>query len=179
MPKINHPKTRDIPATLNVIITEPIAIGSTQWTLRMADLAASVHRARAVPQRARDPPDGPKPGPKSAPESPMQTRMQTLWSAMKQRCYNPKHTSFRNYGGRGIKVYEPWRTSRNQFEADIEREIGAHPGNGWSLDRIRNNEDYEPGNVRWASKVLQMNNSRINDNSPALQAMIDRIRERP
>lgn len=26
------------------------------------------------------------------------------WSAMRQRCYNPKHEKYPNYGARGIEV---------------------------------------------------------------------------
>ena len=31
-----------------------------------------------------------------------------------QRCYQPNCAPYKNYGGRGISVWEPWRTNRAQ-----------------------------------------------------------------
>src|SRR5215467_4707732 len=52
------------------------------------------------------------------------------WSAMMQRCFNPKSTNFKYWGGRGITVCERWKTFEN-FRADM----GERPP-GRSLDRI-------------------------------------------
>ncbi|WP_406123041.1 hypothetical protein OHQ89_12630 [Streptomyces canus] len=79
------------------------------------------------------------------------------WVRLIQRCTNPKNTSWKNYGGRGITV-DP--TFRNSFEAFL-REVGPRPSSKHSLDRIDNERGYEPGNLRWATPVVQVANRRI------------------
>jgi hypothetical protein len=77
------------------------------------------------------------------------------WLSMKQRCYNQKHTSYPNYGGRGIAVCDSWKNSFENFYADM----GPCPS-GLELDRIYVNGNYEPGNCRWATDSEQSNNKR-------------------
>jgi hypothetical protein len=72
------------------------------------------------------------------------------WRAMLARCLNPKSISFKNYGGRGVTVYEVWQTSFAAFYAHV----GPRPP-GTTLDRIDTNGNYEPGNVRWATPKEQ------------------------
>ena len=75
------------------------------------------------------------------------------YSDAKQRCTNPNHRQWKDYGGRGIKFLF---ISFEQFIA----EIGLRP-KGLTLDRADNNGNYEPGNVRWATRS-QQNASRRN-----------------
>jgi hypothetical protein len=70
-----------------------------------------------------------------------------IWSAMKQRCTNPKSKYYPNYGGRGIKVCDRWLDSYEDFIADM----GPRPSSRYSLDRVDNDGNYEPGNCRWAT----------------------------
>jgi hypothetical protein len=38
--------------------------------------------------------------------------------------------------------------------------VGPRPGPGYSLDRIDPDGNYEPGNVRWATRLEQRHNRR-------------------
>jgi hypothetical protein len=77
------------------------------------------------------------------------------WVRMNSRCYNQHYHRFHRYGGRGVRVCDRWR---NDFEAFLD-DVPAHPGPGYSLHRINNDGDYEPGNVKWATVKEQACNS--------------------
>ncbi len=76
------------------------------------------------------------------------------WVGMTQRCGNPNHKNFSDYGGRGISVCERW----SKF-ADFLADMGERPP-GMSIERVNNDGDYEPGNCKWASVEEQALNKR-------------------
>lgn len=76
------------------------------------------------------------------------------WSEMKNRCLNAKHKHYKDYGGRGIKIYERWLKFNNFYE-----DMGTRPKDR-SLDRIDNSGNYEQSNCRWADIFQQANNKR-------------------
>lgn len=78
------------------------------------------------------------------------------WASMKQRCENPKHASYKNYGARGISVCAAWRDSYEQFLADM----GRRPEKGSSIERLNPDGNYEPGNCVWLGQLAQANNRR-------------------
>lgn len=80
------------------------------------------------------------------------------WKAMRHRC-SSGNRQYKDYAGRGIGVCDRWQDPA-VFIADIEGSIGPCP-NGMSLDRINNDGNYEPGNVRWATHSEQMLNRTI------------------
>lgn len=83
------------------------------------------------------------------------TKEYAAWGRMKSRCSNLAFIEYENYGGRGIKVCDRWN---NSFEAFLS-DVGKSPSQSHSLDRKNTNGNYEPGNVRWATKIQQMNNT--------------------
>lgn len=86
------------------------------------------------------------------------TKLYRVWLTMRSRCNNPKVYYFHRYGGRGIKVCERW----DDF-ANFKDDMGEPPSPGYSLDRFPNKDgDYEPNNVRWATKEQQANNTIAN-----------------
>lgn len=87
-------------------------------------------------------------------------------AAMKSRCNNKNNPQYENYGGRGI-----------QFKFDsaiscalwIQQNLGCLPEHkDMELDRINNDGHYEPGNIRWAKKVVNTNNRRTSKWTPLM-----------
>jgi len=82
------------------------------------------------------------------------------WCNIKTRCLNKNNRNYEWYGARGITVYKDWLEDPTAFIKYIEKELGERPI-GKSLDRIDNNGNYEPRNLRWATQKEQIQNSRI------------------
>ena len=81
---------------------------------------------------------------------------------MRDRCQNPKNSNWHNYGGRGITLCPEWETFE-VFQADIKRLFGVEDiPKPLSIDRVNNDGNYEPGNIRLATCIEQSNNKRTN-----------------
>lgn len=90
-----------------------------------------------------------------------------IWKSMKERCNNQKDKSYKNYGGRGIKVCDEWQNDYLNFHnwafenGYIEEKL-PNGKNKLTLDRIDNNGNYEPTNCRWITNAKQARNKRNN-----------------
>jgi len=67
-----------------------------------------------------------------------------IWCNILQRCNNPNDKAFKDYGGRGITICDEWK---NDFMA-FYNHVGKRPSPKHSIDRINNDGNYEPNNVR-------------------------------
>lgn len=78
---------------------------------------------------------------------------------MKKRCYNKNCKSYKDYGARGIEIYDEWL---NNFESFYNWANNNGYTDTLTIDRINVNGNYEPNNCRWATQTQQVRNSRHN-----------------
>lgn len=84
--------------------------------------------------------------------------MYSLWNGMRARCTNENSMSYGYYGERGISMHPEWQNNFTKFATDILGLIGRKPHPFYSIDRIDNNGNYEPGNIRWVAPLKQARN---------------------
>lgn len=78
------------------------------------------------------------------------------WYSIIDRCLNPDSIHYKNYGARGITVCQEWVDDPEAFV----RYMGPRPSDLHSVDRIENDKGYEPGNVKWSTRIEQNLNRR-------------------
>ena len=82
------------------------------------------------------------------------------WRNMIDRCANPEHKNYKDYGGRGIMVCNEWLSITNFIEWCEQTYI-----EGMSLDRIDNDKGYSPENCRWTTRTIQSINQRMREDN--------------
>lgn len=74
----------------------------------------------------------------------------SVYQDMKRRCYDSKCQSYKDYGGRGIKVCDEWLDDVKSF-CDWGMVNGYQKG--LELDKINNYKNYEPSNCRFVTRA--------------------------
>ena len=83
------------------------------------------------------------------------------YRAIYNRCFVPKHPSYKSYGERGITLHNElmpfvnFRDYVTSLESYSEQALDV-----LTLDRIDNNKGYEKGNLRWVDRSTQTANQR-------------------
>lgn len=80
-----------------------------------------------------------------------------IWASILQRCNNPNVRSYKDYGGRGIRVCERWRKFENFLQ-----DMGYRPSPKHSIGRKDNAKEYSPANCQWETRKEQQRNTRQN-----------------
>lgn len=89
------------------------------------------------------------------------------WVNMLSRCTNPNSPQWNYYGGRGIDVCQRWHHFEN-FATDM----WPKPDDT-SLERIKNDLGYAPGNCRWASRTDQsLNRRKFKNNTSGFRGVV-------
>lgn len=83
------------------------------------------------------------------------TRLFNIWRGMKNRCSNPNFIGWRYYGGKGIRVCDAWV---DDFAAFREWSLANGYSDSLTIDRVKGDQDYGPGNCRWATRSEQNKN---------------------
>lgn len=80
------------------------------------------------------------------------------WYDMLRRCNSPNAKNYSDYGGRGITTYKEWDSYEKWY--DFVSKLPHFGEEGYTLDRINNDGNYEPDNVRWTTRKEQRLNQR-------------------
>lgn len=71
-----------------------------------------------------------------------------LWKSTRQKCQNPSNTSYKSYGAKGIKFYQPWE----DFDIFYRWALSNNYQDRYSLLRYDESSDYSPDNCYFSPK---------------------------
>ena len=83
-----------------------------------------------------------------------------VYNSMNQRCNSKKYIYYKDYGGRGIRNKFKSLDSFRDYVKNVLRYIVRGSLRGLQIDRINNDGNYEPGNIRFVTRRANMNNRR-------------------
>jgi hypothetical protein len=87
------------------------------------------------------------------------TRLYIIYNGMKDRCYDKTNQSYPRYGGRGITVCEEWLSDVRSF---VSWALCNGHKDTLTIDRKEIDGNYCPENCRFATTVVQANNTSSN-----------------
>jgi hypothetical protein len=91
-----------------------------------------------------------------------ENKLYTTWCNIRSRCNKSYNPYYHNYGKRGITVCEEWDNTNNGFINFYNWAISHDYHEELSIDRINNDEGYNPKNCRWVDRKFQNSNKRNN-----------------
>lgn len=83
-------------------------------------------------------------------------RLWRIWNGIKKRCLFETDARFHQYGGRGIKMDESWRS----FDVFAEWALSNGYDDTLTIERIDVDGNYCPGNCKWIPLKEQASNKR-------------------
>lgn len=87
-------------------------------------------------------------------------RLYTIYNNMKQRCYNPRNTNYKYYGGKGITICDEWM-GQDGFSVFENWALDNGYSDELTIDRVNFNLGYTPDNCRWVDMKSQVRNRSI------------------
>lgn len=81
------------------------------------------------------------------------TPLHKIWLGIKGRCYNKNNISYKNYGGRGIKLSNDWLDFQNFYN-----DMSSAYKSGMTIERVNVNKDYSKENCIWIPRSEQSRN---------------------
>ena len=108
------------------------------------------------------------------------TKLYKIWKGIKKRCYNPNDRYFCNYGGNGVLMQSDWINDFIKFKEYVikldkydSEKLGI---SCLTIDRIRNNGNYEEDNLRWSLPDIQAKNRGLQKNNTSGYAGVHYIK---
>ena len=101
----------------------------------------------------------------SAKHNMCKTSFYHTWAGIKERTTNKKQDSYKNYGGRGIKLCKKWYDFlefKNDMYTSYLYHVKKFGKKNTKIERIDNDDGYNNKNCKWATNHEQARNQRTN-----------------
>ncbi len=85
----------------------------------------------------------------------LRIQVKLIHHSMMQRCYEKRSKSYKYYGARGITVCKEWHDANTYADFILNSEWRPH----LQIDRTNNDGNYEPNNVRFVTRSVNIKNS--------------------